>query len=391
VKRKREGMDDLLPLLTGSRRDDDTWEPGFEAGRCLVRARLGPFERVYLRPSRFRKRFYHRLYPMPVDSWKIETAFPLFAGLCVVEVGLRIRFQATLRYAERNPESWDGINRHVRAQLEPLLFDQIDACLAPLESGAWIEEGLGETAKRLATAINETLALNAVQGRALCTLKPVFADPAEEEGAVSVREEIVRAICEKRAKTERLRFQDDQRRREEALRRDLQRIRFALDGSARKQAEEAEGRKRRLEAKRRQMAELRRIERQIHHETLRHRSRLEQMVLEKQRRDAEKRRAMAARQVGAPEAGSRQGGVPLDEDFPPRPDSASRDPGWEAASELREQAQHLRALEERLQRLMAGRESAGQMTVGQGTASTPWLDRLGQWTGRLLFFIRMRR
>ncbi len=384
-------MDDLMFLLVEPQASTDIWEPGFEAGRHLVHARLGPIERVYLRPARFRQRFYHHLYPMPVDTWVIETEFSLFAGLCSVEVRLKLRFQATLRYAEKNPEAWDRINEHIRTHLEPLIFDVVEASLSGLESGEWIDEGLQDMEQRVATAINETLALNDIQGRALCSLKPVFLDPAEAKQQILIREEIVQAIIGKQLEAERLRSHGERQRREASLRQELDKIRFAAESSARKQSEEVEGRKRRLEARRRQMAELRQIEQQLHHETLEHQSRLEQMVLEKQRRDAQKRREMEADRNQMPGGEHRGSDEVMAADGETGQDHSKQDFGWEGTLKLREQERQIHSLEERLRILMSNQDNSRQMTVGNGEVSHHWLDRLGQWTGRLLFLIGMRR
>ncbi len=397
--KKSENMDDFLLLLSESPAGNDTWEPGFEAGRHLVQVRLGPIDHLFLRPSGFRQRFYHRLYSMPVETWQIETAVALFSGLCTIEVRLKIRFQATLRYAEKNPEAWEEINRHIRAQMEVLIFDVVEARVTALESGDWIETGLHETEKQLAMAINETLALNDIQCRALCSLKAVFADPAAGDREVLLREEIVQAIMKKQTESERLRFQIDRERREESLRQELEQIRFALESSARKQVEETEGRKSRLQTKRRKMAELREIERKLHQETLQHQSKLEQMVLEKQLRDAQKRRELESQYQSEPTRSERTEEQSVTDASSRTHDSGDdseqgrllKDLEWEAANKLREKEQKILSLEERLQMLMAGHKETHQMTVGHTTVSHNWLDLLGQWTGRLLFFIKMRR
>ncbi len=397
---KPSNMDELLFLQMESPHEIDTWEPAFEAGRCLVHAKVGPFERLYLRPPRFRKRFYHRLHPIPVGTWEINTARPLFTGLCTIEVKLKIRFQATLRYAEKNPEAWEQIDHHIRDQLEVLIHDVVEARLAELESGDWLDTGLNGVEKCVATVINETLALNHIQCRTLCSLQPVFVDLSKVDQNVFIREEIVQAIVKKQTASEQLRFRSDKQLQEERLRQELEQIRFALDSGARKQKEETDSRKRRLEARRKQMAELREIERKLHHETLLHQSRLEQMVLEKQLRDAQKRQGpdtgkrsqVSQGKDGAPSPMESQGNFMSEGDRGDSSvqDSLLKDLESEAAHQLREKERMIASLEERLQMLMSRQKETNQMTIGQAEVSLSWLDRLAQLTGRLLFFIRMR-
>lgn len=385
-------LDDFLLQLMEQPRECDTWEPGFEVGRCLVHAKAGPFERVYLRPPGFRRRFFHRLYPLPVDTWEIDTSVSLFGGLCTIEVRLRIRFQATLRYAEKNPECWEDLNGSVRKQMETLVLDEVEARLSELGSGGWIETGLNPMEKRLATAINETLTLNHVQCRTICSLKSRFADLAELDKQLYLREDVVRAIVDKQTESEQLRFRTERQRQEEQLRQELERIRFALHGSARKQAEEAEGKKKRLEEKQRQMEKLREIEQQLHRETLQHQSRLEQMVMEKQLRDTQKRETVdAGRQKADTATAESEAGASTQEAMSGHEEQLLKDLEWLAANKLREKEELIESLEERLRRVMSEQEKGGQLAVGHAPALQAWLDRLAQITGRLMFFFRVRK
>lgn len=404
-------MDDGFLLKLEPPCYEDTWEPGFQAGRCLVYSRLGPWEKFYLRPRRFQRRFYHQLFPMPIEAWPVTTQVELHGGLCTMHVALQIRFQATLRYVEHNPEALPDINAYIRTQMAPVIVDAIEARLLALTAGNWIDSELSEMEQRLAMAVNETLALHQIQCRTVCSLKPEFADLVQPDDGGFVHERIYRAILNRQFRFEQLRNQEAQRREEEKLRNELEQIRLKMEGQLQKQAEDAKNKLRQLARKRKQLAEQREIEKQLHQEALAHQSQVEALALEEKIQRTRKRwqvddlllREKTARMQPLQENRPQSKTSPSDPaktDVISESHSETADAGndldqvlkdleYEAARKLREKDQQIEALEEKLSLLRSDHQST-QLTIDTTPVTASWLDRLAQLAGRLLFFYRHR-
>ncbi len=154
----------------------DIWDPGFDSGRQIVIANLGPLQKVYQRPPLFKLRFYHRSFPLPIDEWRFNSQIKLYGDFCIVDALLTIRFQASIKYAQANIEALPNINQHIKACCEGLVKDVVDQELRKLAKGDWIDDGLSSVEKRIETHINETLTLQNVQCRALCEMLATFSE-----------------------------------------------------------------------------------------------------------------------------------------------------------------------------------------------------------------------
>jgi hypothetical protein len=58
----------------------EVWDPGFEAERQVVLAKLGLYNRLFQRPEKFVRRFYHRFYPLTIEDWTLTFKTSLYGG-----------------------------------------------------------------------------------------------------------------------------------------------------------------------------------------------------------------------------------------------------------------------------------------------------------------------
>lgn len=156
-----------------------TWDPGFEGGRQIVIAQLGPFQKSYQRPPLFTQRFYHRTFPLPVDEWRFNSQIKLYGNFCIVDALLTIRYQASIKYAQANIEALPNINQHIKARCEGLVKDVVAQELHKLANGDWVELGLSPVERHIETEINETMTLQNIQCRALCEMIATFSEIAD--------------------------------------------------------------------------------------------------------------------------------------------------------------------------------------------------------------------
>lgn len=154
--------------------DKNVWEPGFDAERRIVIADYRLLTKVFERPKIFTPRFYHSIYPIPIDEWYLTNQTSLYDGFCSISVQITIRFQATIEYAQANIENIADINDHIKTSYKGLVMDTIEKELNRLNDGEWIQKGLADVEQRMATNINEDLMVNNIQCRTFCTLKARF-------------------------------------------------------------------------------------------------------------------------------------------------------------------------------------------------------------------------
>jgi len=273
----------------------EVWEVVFDADRHLVHTKLGPYWKLFIRPEGFVKRFYHHIYPLPVENWCITQQIKLYDGFCTIDVTLDIRFQATLKYALGNMDILSSLNNHIKATYEDLLINLIDKELLNLSDGSWVQKGVADIEARISLAVSEMLILQNIQSQTLCSLKPSF----EEFPDVQLAQESVYLSVLKRsfefndAKREEL-FRQEQEAEEQRLLHKQQQ----LDQSNRdaelersKQAQEALNRKLLLEEREKQLLEQFEIEKRIHIEKLNHANRLKEITLEAELQEQQKHEA----------------------------------------------------------------------------------------------------
>lgn len=262
----------------------EVWEVVFDADRQLVHTKIGPYSKLFLRPEGFVKRFYHRIYPLPVENWLITQQIKLYDGFCTIDITLDVRFQATLKYALGNMDILSDINGHIKATYEDLLISLIDKELVNLSDGTWVQKGVSDIEAKISLAVSEMLILQNIQSQTLCSLKPSFAEfpdvqLAQERVYLSV---LKRSFEFNDTKREEL-FRQEQEAEEQRLahkQKQLDQLNRDAELERLKQAQEALNKKLLLEEREKQLLEQFEIEKRIHIEKLKHANVLKEITLE---------------------------------------------------------------------------------------------------------------
>ncbi|MBK8814587.1 MAG: hypothetical protein IPN42_03340 [Methylococcaceae bacterium] len=266
-----------------------TWDPGFDSGRQIVIARLGPFQKTFQRPAVFTQRFYHQTFPLPVDEWHFNSQINLYGDFCTIDALLTIRFQATIQFAQANLEALSNINQHIKSRCEGLVKDAVDHELRKLTNGEWVEKGLSSVERRIELQINETLTLQAIQCRATCEMLANFSEAHEPHKLDSrfAHDDIYLKILKKNFETQDK--QNKERLRQELLleQQRLERQQRLIDQYNQEQAlhrieqeQTALNLKRRLEEQERQLNEQLLIEERLHREQVYHEQNLKRLEQE---------------------------------------------------------------------------------------------------------------
>ena len=273
----------------------EVWEAVFDADRQLVHTKIGPYWKLFLRPEGFVKRFYHHVYPLPVENWRVTQQIKLYDGFCTIDVALDIRFQATLKYALGNMDILSGINEHIKTAYEDLLINLIDKELLNLSDGAWVQKGVTDIEKKISLAVSEMLILQNIQSQTLCTLKPSF----EEFPDVQLAQESVYLCVLKKsfefndAKREELfrQEQEIEKQKLEHKQKQLDQLNRDAELERLKQAQEALNKKLLLEEKEKQLLEQFEIEKRLHTEKVKHDNSLKEITLEADLQEQQKHEA----------------------------------------------------------------------------------------------------
>ena len=267
----------------------NTWDPGFEGGRQIVIAKLGPFQKSFQRPSQFNPRFYHQIFPLPVEEWRFNSQIKLYGDFCVIDAMITIRFQATIKYAQANIEALPNINQQIKSRCEGLIKDAVDQELHKLTNGDWVEQGLSTVERRIEMHINETMTLQNVQCRALCEMLTTFSeihDPNKLDSRFA-HDDIYLKILRKNFETQE--YQNKERLRQELVleQQRLDRQQRLIEKYNQEQAlhrieqeQAALNLKRRLEEQERQLNEQFLIEERVHREQVYHEQNLKRMEQE---------------------------------------------------------------------------------------------------------------
>lgn len=273
----------------------EVWEAIFDADRQLVHTKIGPYGKLFLRPEGFVKRFYHQVYPLPVENWLVTRQIKLYDGFCTIDATLDIRFQATLKYALSNMDILSDINKHIKATYKDLLINLIDKELLNLSDGAWVQKGVSDIEKKISLAVSEMLILQNIQSQTLCTLKPSF----EEFPDVQLAQESVYLCVLKKsfefneAKREELfrQEQDLENQKIEHKQKQLEQLNRDAELERLKQAQNAANKKLLLEEKEKQLLEQFEIEKRLHAEKIQHDNSLKEITLEAQLQEQQKHEA----------------------------------------------------------------------------------------------------
>lgn len=153
---------------------DEVWESGFEVDRQVVHSKFGPYKKLFLRPDKFVKRFYHTVYPLSIEEWQCTDQVSLYDGFCTIDIVLDVRFQPTFNYAVSNMELLSELNEHIKNSYHDVAFDLVNRELLNLSDGAWIQQGLEPAERKICSSINEMLILQDIQSEVSCKLTPSF-------------------------------------------------------------------------------------------------------------------------------------------------------------------------------------------------------------------------
>ncbi|HEY8220244.1 MAG TPA: hypothetical protein VIF86_09080 [Methylobacter sp.] len=288
-------------LAEGTLANDDlvvspeAWEVVFDADRQLVHTKIGPYWKLFLRPEGFVKRFYHHVYPLPVENWQANRQISLYDGFCTIDVALDIRFQATLKYALGNMDILSSINEHIKATYEDLLINLIDKELLSLSDGAWVQKGVADIEAKISLAVSEMLVLQNIQSQTLCSLKPSFKEfPDVQLAQESVYLSVLKRSFEFNDTKRKELFRQEQEVEQQKLEHKQKQLdQFNRDAELErlKQAQEALNRKLLLEEREKQLLEQFEIERRIHIEKVNHADSLKEITLEAELQEQQKHEA----------------------------------------------------------------------------------------------------
>jgi len=169
-------IDSWLMTLSSNNEEGiaEDWESGFEPDRQVIHSQFGPYKKLFLRPEHFVKRFYHTLYPLAIEEWQCTDQVHLYEGFCRIDIVLDVRFQATFNYAENNIEILSELNEHIKHSYHDLAFDLVNRELLNLSDGAWVQQGLAQTEKKICASISEMLIMQSIQSEVVCQLTPSF-------------------------------------------------------------------------------------------------------------------------------------------------------------------------------------------------------------------------
>lgn len=287
--------------LVGKNPDQDVWEPGFDGNRVIVASRLGFYSKVFLRPQKFVKRFYHKVYPLPVADWQLTASNKLHGGFCTIDTVLDICFQPTLKYVESNMEALPNVSAHIQDSYESLVRDVIDKELLTLDDGSWVQEGLSKVERQIETAVNETLMIHNIQCRASCALNTAFEEIDHQPGlnGLFTHEPVVLNVLKKnhefreKQREELFRQEEElEKQRQEHEKNQLELIDQEGELQRQKQFQEAENKKLLLLEQEQQLAEQLAIKQRLHESKIELDARLKEMEREAEIAEQEKQAAL---------------------------------------------------------------------------------------------------
>lgn len=263
--------------------DYESWNPGFDPDRQLVISRLGPFEKIFLKPTRYSKRIYHKLYSLPIEEWRINEQRKLYDEFCQLEILLKLRFQVTLEYALNNLDLLENINQHVIQNYYGTVVDILDKKIASLNDSHWFHEGLGQFENDICLAISETLLVQDIQTFVSCRLKPSFEDfPDLHLNKENIYLSVLKKNYEYQEQKKEELFrqeQDEEKQKIDHKRRQFKYLNELALLDLQKQTLHAENQKKLLEEKEQQLLEQYEIKKRIHADKIVHNNSLKEMSM----------------------------------------------------------------------------------------------------------------
>lgn len=288
-------------LMANGTETGDTWEPGFDADRQVVRARLGGvYQKLFLRPDVFNKRFYHEIFSLSIEDWDYREQLVLFDGFCNVDIDIELRFQATLKYVQRNVEALPDINAHIKSSFQCMLTDIVHKEIHALNDGQWVQGGLSEIERKIAVTIDELLMMQNVQSRAICKLQVAFKEfPNVQPGKDSIYLHVLKQsheVSDSKNQAFYRRYQAVKEQKLQQKKLELEQLQKHADIERQKRAQKAADQLVLLEDEERQLAARLAIEKRIEAERIRHQNELKELqsqveMLTQQRINAMQREA----------------------------------------------------------------------------------------------------
>lgn len=271
-------------LMTPSNNLED-WEPGFDVDRQVVRTRVGGvYQKLFLRPDVFTKRFYHEVFPLSVDEWRYQETLELFDGFCLVDVDLELHFQATLKFVQRNAEALPDINSHIKLTFQRMLTDIIHKEVRTLHEGNWVRNGLTDIENKIAVRICELLMVQNIQSQALCRLRAEFQEfPEVQPGKDNVYLHVLKQSHEINEQKKQTHFEQHQAIKEMKLQQkqqDIEQLQKYAEIERQKRLQQAEQKLILLQDEERALSAQLTIEKRIEIEKIRHRQQLKEMEQE---------------------------------------------------------------------------------------------------------------
>lgn len=272
-------------LIEGTVEDDpmpsaDLWEADFDEGRQLVVRDFGFYHHVYLRPKKFVKRFYHTLYPLPVENWRICEQIQLYDEFCTIDAQLDIRFQATLEYAQNQLEDLAGINEHIKNTCHQSISDRINKYLLSLkDNDEWVPSGLGDIEKAIAITVSEMLMIENIETQAYCSIRARFLEfPDVHLG----KEAMYLSVMKKSYEVSEAQREEHLRQQQEKQQKQLQQYKQDAELNRHKQAQDAEQQQQLLLDQTLQQQQQFAIEVRLHTDKTKHDSYLNDITLDVQ-------------------------------------------------------------------------------------------------------------
>jgi len=286
--------------MADERKGNSIWDAGFEADRTVIVSRLGLSRRLFPKPLRYTRRFYHEVMELPIEDWTIPVPRRELGPGCCIEALLTVRFQPTVRYARRNVERLPDLGTHIRRSYLAPLLETIEEQLRSLEDPNWLTEGCGEIERNIETAVHELLALREIQSRARCVLQPDLSGLTEAsldsaEGWSRYRTLQAELLRRQRAlaeEMERQRCEEEQLEREKRF--EIQKSLLDLEEREQwlqrtRESREVDHLKAQLAAEEQRQAEQRLSEARLREEQIRHEARLRQLELDIDLQEQERR------------------------------------------------------------------------------------------------------
>lgn len=292
-------------LLEGSDAGFDDWHAGFEPDRQVVLIKLGPYKKLFARTEKFIKRFYHRVFPLKVESWPYTKQLSLFEDFCSLEIDLDLHFQATIDYVRRNSELLATINQHIKNVYAALLEEVVNRELQKLDDGAWIEIGLLPLEKAIANSICEEFALQHIQSQVICNITANFQEfPSLQLGRNKLYLHALKKTFEMNEQKNREIYRQQRLHEQQELEeryRQLMHKQQLTELESQAQAVDAEKSRRLLAEKETQYVRQLEIEKRIHAEKIKYEAELREMSLESEllgeERKQEKQRLLESRML----------------------------------------------------------------------------------------------